>query len=80
MTETLFDDAGRHLYDGGLDPRTLISYFPELCGNLFDAEVSVDVFSGVAESMPTEESIDDISESLSMRRLFVCFKNPFLPV
>ncbi|OBZ67658.1 Transforming growth factor-beta receptor-associated protein 1 [Grifola frondosa] len=63
LTETLFDDAGRHLFDGDLDPRVLISYYPELCGTLFSETDSVDVFAGVAEFMPTEMSIDEISKS-----------------
>ncbi|KZT66233.1 hypothetical protein DAEQUDRAFT_752201 [Daedalea quercina L-15889] len=60
LTETLFDDAGKHLFAGEVDPRVLISYFPDLCGNLFLEEDAVDVFAGVAEYLPHEESIDDI--------------------
>lgn len=77
LTETLFDDAGRHLFDGGLDPRALISYFPDLCGDPCEIEGSVDLFSEVAECMPSEESIDDNSESLSNRRPFALFA--FIP-
>lgn len=62
MKETLFDDAGRHLFDGELDPRALLSYYPDLSGSLFQPEDSVDVFSGVAGDLPEEDSIDDISE------------------
>ncbi|THG94292.1 hypothetical protein EW026_g7148, partial [Hermanssonia centrifuga] len=60
LTETLFDDAGKHFFSGSLDPRVLVSYYPELCGSLFESEEAVDVFSGVAEHMPPEASIDDI--------------------
>ncbi|CCM06014.1 uncharacterized protein FIBRA_08257 [Fibroporia radiculosa] len=60
LTETLFDDAGRHLFAGELDPRVLIGYYPEFRGELFNAEDEVDVFAGVAEHMPTEGSIDEI--------------------
>ncbi|KAH8085441.1 hypothetical protein BXZ70DRAFT_1045640, partial [Cristinia sonorae] len=60
LKETLFDDAGRHLFDGDMDPRTLISYFPEFCGSLFNPEDAVDMFAGVAEHLPEEDFIDDI--------------------
>ncbi|KAL4242308.1 Vam6/VPS39/TRAP1 family protein [Abortiporus biennis] len=60
LIETLFDDAGRHLYDGNLDPRALISYYPELCGSLFSSNDELNLFAGVAERMPKEASIDDI--------------------
>lgn len=69
LTETLFDDAGKHFFAGNLDPRVLIRYYPDLCGSLFDENESVDVFSGVAEHMPSEDSIDDISECHAPRRL-----------
>lgn len=62
LTETLFDDAGRHLFAGELDPRVLMSYYPDLRGELFLEEDAVDVFAGVAEYLPHEDSIDDISE------------------
>ena len=60
--ETLFQDAGEHLFSGELDPRVLISYFPELSGALFHQRDSIDLFSGVAEHMPTENSVDEMSE------------------
>ncbi|OCH89286.1 hypothetical protein OBBRIDRAFT_794404 [Obba rivulosa] len=60
LIETLFDDAGKHLFPGELDPRVLISYYPDLRGNLFSDADDADVFAGVAEHMPTEDSIDDI--------------------
>ena len=63
LTETLFDDAGRHFFAGHLDPRVLIRFYPNLYGSLFDEDESVDIFSGVVEHMPPEDSIDDISES-----------------
>lgn len=65
FTETLFEDAGKHLFNGELDPRLLVSYYPELRGSLFTADDVMDVFAGVAEHMPQEHSVDDISESLS---------------
>ena len=67
LTETLFDDAGKHFFAGNLDPRVLISYYPELCGALFLTDDDVHVFAGVAEHMPPERSIDDISESCLAR-------------
>ena len=65
FTETLFEDAGKHLFNGELDPRLLVSYYPGLRGSLFTADDVMDVFAGVAEHMPQENSVDDISESLS---------------
>lgn len=62
FTETLFDDAGKYLFNGEVDPRLLISYYPELRGSLFSSEDAIDVFAGVAEYMPMEGSVDDISE------------------
>jgi hypothetical protein len=58
----MFEDAGKTLFLGQLNPCILISYFPELRGALFDAEGEAEVFSGVAKYMPTEASVDDISE------------------
>ncbi|KAH6918190.1 hypothetical protein BKA70DRAFT_1456594 [Coprinopsis sp. MPI-PUGE-AT-0042] len=65
--ETLFEDAGNNLFNGHIDPRLLVSYFPQLRGGLFSDEDSVDVFSGVAERMPTEASVDDIVVSNLVR-------------
>ncbi|KAF9530289.1 hypothetical protein CPB83DRAFT_868731 [Crepidotus variabilis] len=58
--ETLFEDAGKHLFNGELDPRVLISYFPDLRGVLFTPDTTMDVFAGVAEDMPKEVSVDEI--------------------
>lgn len=62
FTETLFEDAGKRLYEGELDPRVLVSYYPELRGDLFSEDDTVDVMAGVAEHMPQDGSVDDISE------------------
>lgn len=59
----MFEDAGKHLFNGELDPRLLISYYPDLRGSLFTPDDSMDVFAGVAEHMPSESSVDDISKS-----------------
>lgn len=66
FTETLFDDAGKHLFNGELDPRLLVSYYPDLRGSLFSPDDTIDAFAGIAEHMPTEGSVDDISESASV--------------
>ncbi|KAH9916957.1 uncharacterized protein BXZ73DRAFT_92415 [Epithele typhae] len=58
--ETLFDDAGKRIYEGELDPRVLVNYYPELRGNLFSKDDTVDVMGGIAEHLPTEDSVDDI--------------------
>ncbi|KAJ7097878.1 hypothetical protein B0H15DRAFT_945449 [Mycena belliarum] len=60
FTETLFEDAGKNLFNGELEPRVLVSYFPELRGSLFNATDSMDVYAGVAEHMPPEASVDEI--------------------
>ncbi len=63
LLETRFEDAGFCLFQGELDPRILISYFPDLRGTLLDVHPTLDVFTGVAESMPPYDSIDDLSTS-----------------
>ncbi|TRM63448.1 hypothetical protein BD626DRAFT_272035 [Schizophyllum amplum] len=60
FSETLFEDAGKNLFNGDTDPRLLISYYPDLRGDLFTSDDTLDVFSGVAERMPSEASVDDI--------------------
>ena len=59
----MFEDAGNNFFNGQLDPRVLVSYYPDLRGNLFDDGDNVDLFAGVAEHMPKEASVEDISES-----------------
>lgn len=65
FAETLFEDAGNNFFNGHLDPRVLVSYYPELRGNLFNETDQVDLFAGVAERMPKDASVDDISEYLT---------------
>ncbi|KAJ7632673.1 hypothetical protein FB45DRAFT_913126 [Roridomyces roridus] len=60
FTETLFEDAGKNLFNGDLDPRVLVSYFPELRGSLFNPSDTIDLYAGVAERMPSEASVDQI--------------------
>ncbi|TFK38259.1 hypothetical protein BDQ12DRAFT_735823 [Crucibulum laeve] len=60
FTETLFEDAGKHLFNGELDPRVLIGYYPELRGGLFSKDDQLDVYAGVIERMPPEASVDDV--------------------
>ncbi|TFK19356.1 hypothetical protein FA15DRAFT_674517 [Coprinopsis marcescibilis] len=60
LSETLFEDAGNNLFNGQLDPRVLVSYFPDLRGGLFSDKDNVDLFAGIAEKMPREISVDDI--------------------
>jgi hypothetical protein len=61
------------LFNGELDPRLLVSYYPELRGSLFTADDVMDVFAGVAEHMPQENSVDDISESPSYLLLLLLY-------
>jgi vacuolar protein sorting-associated protein 3 len=79
LNETLFKEAGKNLLNGEIDPRLLISYYPNLRGSLFTADDIMEVFAGVAEHMPTDDSVDDISESFfpclpfpSRRLSFLC--------
>ena len=65
---TLFEDAGRHLFSGDLDPRILISYFPDLRGSLFKPGDSVEMFSGIAKYLPMAQSVEEISESLFVHK------------
>ncbi|KAJ3761020.1 hypothetical protein EV360DRAFT_38625 [Lentinula raphanica] len=58
--ETLFEDAGKYLFEGALDPRVLVSYYPQLCGPSNSTEDTVDMFAGVAEHMPTGSSVEEI--------------------
>ncbi|KAF7983156.1 hypothetical protein HWV62_23376 [Athelia sp. TMB] len=60
LGETLFEEAGNNLFAGELDPRALVSYYPDLCGNLFSATDELDIFSGVVDHMPHEPSVNDI--------------------
>ncbi|KAJ3569787.1 hypothetical protein NP233_g4825 [Leucocoprinus birnbaumii] len=60
FSETLFEDAGRNLFNGKLDPRVLVSYFPDLRGSLFQGAEEVDVFAGVAERMPKARTIEEL--------------------
>ncbi|KAH9057206.1 hypothetical protein EDB87DRAFT_1578953 [Lactarius vividus] len=48
LLETRFEDAGFCLFQGELDPRILISYFPDLRGALLDAHPTLEVFAVVA--------------------------------
>ncbi|KIK62992.1 hypothetical protein GYMLUDRAFT_163867 [Collybiopsis luxurians FD-317 M1] len=58
--ETIFENAGKHLFDGELDPRVLVSFFPDLRGDLYGENDTVNMYSGVAEHMPTESSVEEL--------------------
>jgi hypothetical protein len=64
FAETMFEDAGKNLYKGEVDPRVIASYFPDLCGSLLSDDDTMNVYAGVQERMPREASVDDISECL----------------
>lgn len=66
LSDTLFEDAGKHLFAGELDPRFLVRYFPDLYGNLFKPNDTLPLFAGVAEQLPPESSIEDIGESITI--------------
>ena len=63
LSETLFKEAGKNLFNGDTDPRLLISYYPNVHGSLFTTNDILEVYSGVAEHMPADNSVDDISKS-----------------
>jgi hypothetical protein len=63
----MFEDAGKNLFLGQLDPRVLIGFFPELRGSLFGPDDEADVFAGASVYMPPESSVDDISEYCLLR-------------
>jgi hypothetical protein len=62
LRETRFQDAGRMLLAGALDPRVLASYFPDLASAALLGDADAEVFAGVREGMP-ECSVDETSES-----------------
>jgi hypothetical protein len=55
-------DAAPHFLAGALDPRILVSYFPELSRPLFTDGEEADMYDGIAKRMPIESSVDDLSE------------------
>ena len=71
LSERLFEEAGEHLFTGGLDPRVLVGYFPGLRGSLFSATDEIDVFAGVAEYMPQDSLVDDEEAAKDMVLLFL---------
>lgn len=79
LSETLFEDAGLALYNGELDPRLLLSYFPDLRGNLFSPEDVIDVFAGVADRMPTDHSVDEISKYSTASLVYIFFRRTLFP-
>lgn len=64
FSETLFEDAGKSFSEGNLDPRLLVSYYPDLRGSLFGPDAALDVYAGVAARMPQDVSVDDLSKYL----------------
>ena len=65
FAETRFEDAGKALFNGDFDPRVIVSYFPDVVGRMFGDKDEMNMFRGVKERMPSEGSVDDLSESLS---------------
>ncbi|KAG5644493.1 hypothetical protein DXG03_008320 [Asterophora parasitica] len=58
--ETRFAEAVNCFFEGEVDPRLVISYYPDIRGSLFTSDDSMDVFAGVEEHMPREASVEDI--------------------
>lgn len=55
-------EAAPHFLAGALDPRILVSYFPELSRPLFTDGEEADVYDGISKRMPSEANVDDLSE------------------
>ncbi|KAG1798989.1 uncharacterized protein HD556DRAFT_1231803 [Suillus plorans] len=60
FSQTRFVDAAPHFLAGGLDPRILVSYFPELSRPLFTDGEEADMYDGIAKRMPIEANVDDL--------------------
>ncbi|KAG2156877.1 uncharacterized protein EDB93DRAFT_1126150 [Suillus bovinus] len=60
FSQTRFVDAAPHFLAGGLDPRILVSYFPELSRPLFIDGEEADMYDGIAKRMPIEANVDDL--------------------
>jgi hypothetical protein len=65
FSQTRFVDAAPHFLAGALDPRILVSYFPELSRPLFSEDDEVDMYDGIAKRMPIEASVDDLIRNYS---------------
>lgn len=65
FSQTRFVDAAPHFLAGALDPRILVSYFPELSRPLFTDGEEADMYDGIAKRMPVESSIDDLIRNYS---------------
>jgi hypothetical protein len=76
LAETRFEDAGYHLFEGALDPRLLISYFPDLRGDLLEPDAELDMFAGVADHVVPFDSIDDISTFVPCTRPLCALRAP----
>lgn len=64
FAETRFEEAGECFLNGDLDPRVVLSFYPDLIGSLLSSEDSVTLYSGIEECLPSETSVEDISEYL----------------
>lgn len=65
FSQTRFVDAAPHFLAGALDPRILVSYFPELSRPLFTDGEEADMYDGIAKRMPIESSVDDLIRNYS---------------
>lgn len=65
FSQTRFVDAAPHFLAGALDPRILVSYFPELSRPLFTDGEEADMYNGIAKRMPIEPSVDDLIRNYS---------------
>ncbi|KAG1748329.1 uncharacterized protein EDB91DRAFT_1245037 [Suillus paluster] len=65
FSQTRFVEAAPHFLAGALDPRILVSYFPELSRPLFTDGEEAEVYDGIAKRMPSEANIDDLIRNYS---------------
>lgn len=65
FAETRFEEAGECFLDGDLDPRVVLSFYPDLIGSLLSSEDSVTLYSGIEECLPSETSVEDIIRNYS---------------
>ncbi|KAG2134830.1 hypothetical protein DEU56DRAFT_808908 [Suillus clintonianus] len=60
FSQTRFVEAAPHFLAGALDPRVLVSYFPELSRPLLADGEEAEVYDGISKRMPIEANVDDL--------------------
>lgn len=65
FSQTRFVEAAPHFLAGALDPRVLVSYFPELSRPLLADGEEAEVYDGISKRMPIEANVDDLIRNYS---------------